>query len=95
MMYEVTTRDNTEIRDEIQHIKQFASHLAVFPYGIISSLLCKLLTADTLLLNRFPKELLHFRASLVGIFPSLAQMPVELVPKRAHALTATPSHPLL
>lgn len=77
-------------------MKQFASHLSVFPYGILKYfLLCKLLTAGTLLLNRFPKALLHFRASLVGIFPSLAQMPVELVPKRAHALTATPSHPLL
>lgn len=36
-MYEATMRDNTEIRDEIQHIKQFASHLAVFPYGILKS----------------------------------------------------------
>lgn len=96
-MYEATTtRDNTEIRDEIQRIKRFASHLSAFSYGILKFfLLCKLLTAGTLLLNHFPKALLPFRGSLVGIFPSLAQMPLELVPERAHAITATPSHPLL
>lgn len=51
-------------RQEREHIKQIASHLSAFPYRILK-LLCKLLTASTLLLNHFPKALMHFRESLV------------------------------
>lgn len=83
-------------RREIEGIKKIASHLSAFPYHILK-LLCKLLTAGTLLLNHFPNALMHFRESVFGsgVPPSPAQTPPELVPKRAQALTAKPRHPLL
>lgn len=51
-------------RLEIQCIKPSASHLSAFPYHILKSfLLCKILTASTLL-NLLPKALMHFRESV-------------------------------
>lgn len=59
-------QETTQIRDEIQGIKQFASHLSAFPYHLLKSfLLCKLPTAGTLLLNHFPTAPQHFRPSVI------------------------------
>lgn len=59
-------QETTQIRDEIQGIKQFTSHLSAFPYHLLKSfLLCKLPTAGTLLLNHFPTAPQHFRPSVI------------------------------
>lgn len=59
-------QETTQIRDEIQGIKQFASHLSAFPYHLLKSfLLCKLPTAGTLISNHFPTAPQHFRPSVI------------------------------
>lgn len=59
-------QETTQIRDEIQGIKQFTSHLSAFPYHLLKSfLLCKLPTAGTLISNHFPTAPQHFRPSVI------------------------------
>lgn len=59
-------QETTQIRNEIQGIKQFASHLSAFPYHLLKSfLLCKLPTAGTLISNHFPTAPQHFRPSVI------------------------------
>lgn len=84
-------QETTQIRDKIQGIKQFASHLPAFPYHLLKSfILCKLPTAGTLLFSHFPTALQSI-CYILG-YSLAGRNATRVVPTQAHALTAMSSH---